>query len=173
MIRQKDIREKTEAIIEELDFDYSSFTIQRFVTFIEDYIGRKIELIPWTMPKKIFGAWISDQDLSTEFIFFDENAPPMHRIHILLHELGHLIRDHKTLHLDIAHIGGLIAKGEGSEDLITSALMRSDQTNTEEVEAELFAILTQQLILQHIEMEQMAAATHVSNEAYMKALGFM
>ena len=69
-------------ILSELNYDFRAFTIEHFANWIETVKGRKILLIPWKMPSGLFGAWMSDGEISQEYFFFRKNAERLLQIHI-------------------------------------------------------------------------------------------
>ena len=56
------VEAKMKAVLDELDFDFSQFTMDSFVDWIERSRGRKIRFIHWEMPPGMFGVWMSDAD---------------------------------------------------------------------------------------------------------------
>jgi hypothetical protein len=68
--------------------------LNAFVDRLERWRGREIDLVgvPWTAGLST-GAWQprSDHDL----IAYAENTTSLHQDHIILHEIGHMICDHR------------------------------------------------------------------------------
>lgn len=87
------------------------------------------------------GVWIATDD--ADYVFVDQAARPVHREHIVLHELAHMVCDH----------GGAPALSEGDaaallpaldREMVARVLGRSRYTEDEEREAELLATLIAQ-----------------------------
>lgn len=85
-------------IINDLDYDFSHFSIDEFVDWLQAKKRRRIDLVSWVLPPSISGAWLST--VSTEYIFYDENAPRIQKEHIQLNHLGRLLLNHRTLMVD-------------------------------------------------------------------------
>jgi hypothetical protein len=61
--------------------------------------GRAIRLIPCALPGlRLYGVWIAGK--ATDFIFHETQTPRFHQLHIIAHELGHLLLGHTTLQID-------------------------------------------------------------------------
>src|SRR5512145_3018276 len=92
-----DARARAEDILTQINFDFHHFTISGFIEWVSQAKQREILTIPWKkMPPGMFGAWLSDADEPKEYIFFREDTPKIHQIHIQLHELAHLLCGHPT-----------------------------------------------------------------------------
>ena len=81
-------RLKAEKILQELQYDFRGFEIEQFLKWIGELRGRRIRSTPWEMPPAMFGAWLVDEDGDCDYIFYRIDAPPVHPIHIQLHELA-------------------------------------------------------------------------------------
>ena len=99
-------RLKAERILRELRYDFRSFTIEQFIRWIEALRRRQVLSTPWKMPAGMFGAWMVDEDLPRDYIFYRNDVPSLHQVHIQLHELAHLLFDHPTLRINREMIAG-------------------------------------------------------------------
>lgn len=127
-----------ENLLDQLGFDFSTFTIPNLVTHLEKISGRSIHLIPCQMDNELDGVWMTSKTKNSEYIFYDEHAPTHVREFILLHELSHLILGHKTIEFDPADVDQL------RRNLILfpeQALTRSIRREEYEIEAEAMATL--------------------------------
>lgn len=77
---------------------------------------------------------------STDYIFHEEGSSPLHREHIIMHELGHAIMDHQGGDLTIEKVAPLLFPTL-NPDLIQRVLGRSAYSTREEKEAETLATL--------------------------------
>ncbi|NEW71096.1 ImmA/IrrE family metallo-endopeptidase [Streptomyces rhizosphaericus] len=69
-------------------------TIERLISYIAQRKGRKISLAPLTLPNgSPDGLWMATAD--EDYVLYEERLAPMHQRAVVLHELGHLICDHK------------------------------------------------------------------------------
>lgn len=65
----------------------------------------------------MFGMWLSGEDQPVEFIFYNSQASPSHRVHIQLHELAHILMGHSTLKVP-TRMAGQVAKGTMAPELL-------------------------------------------------------
>ena len=91
-----DTKTKIKKTLQELQFDFTNFTMTNFLQTVRQTRGREIITIPWETPSNIFGAWVSDDQEAKEYIFYRNNVPEIHQIHIQLHELSHFLLGHPT-----------------------------------------------------------------------------
>lgn len=113
--------------------------------------GRPIELEP--MPDDapaghVFGVCLPYPD--RDLILFRAGAGADHELHSILHECGHLLLDHvatargQHAALDASRLSALLP--DLDPELVASALARSGYEDTQEREAETFAMLVRALI---------------------------
>lgn len=111
-------------------FDHVAFTAA-----LAGSRGRPIHLHPHHSPPGPCGLWIALDD--ADHVYYDATTTPLHRQHIVLHELGHVVCDHR-------------GSGPGGEwvrrlmpglnpAMVARVLGRSVYGDEEEVEAEMFA----------------------------------
>jgi len=94
-------------------------TLDDLVRRIGDATQRTILLIPWSLPREIFGAWISDARRPTEYIFYQKDLTPLHRVHVVLHEVSHFLLGHKTVRVEARDVLGTL---QGGEDTVSPAV---------------------------------------------------
>jgi Zn-dependent peptidase ImmA (M78 family) len=143
-----------EKIVEELQYDFHNFSINHFVAFIGEKNRREIITIPWAMPPTLFGAWMSDDEEPREYIFYRNNVPAMHQVHIQLHELAHYLLGHPTLQINKKNIAQLFGK---KAPLFFDELprLRSSDTSNLEAQAETLAALIQNRAIKHSSLDQL------------------
>jgi hypothetical protein len=90
-----DFRERLTRLLDELGYDFSTFTIDGFVEWVAARRGRPIQLVPMPLPPELFGAWINARQ--ADYIFYESAPPQVHTVHILLHELSHILLGHQTM----------------------------------------------------------------------------
>ncbi|GGW20562.1 hypothetical protein GCM10018980_43180 [Streptomyces capoamus] len=87
------------------------------------------------------GLWLGTAN--ADYVFYEARTAPLHREHIILHEIGHVLCDH---HRSLTEEGGQPAGDllAGLQPHLVARLMaRTSYTNTEEQEAEMIATLIQ------------------------------
>jgi hypothetical protein len=84
---------------------------------------------------------------SADYVFFENATSPLHREHIILHELGHLLRDHApTEVIDDRALRLLLPTLD--LDVIRRVIGRTSYSAVEEQEAEMIA----SLVLDRVEL---------------------
>lgn len=158
----RSIRANCDDIVDNLPIP-RPFTLDRFVRELGDRRGRLIELVPARLGATApCGLLVSTDDI--DYVCYAENTSPLHRWHIIFHELGHLELDHEgprvTLppddpqaRLDTGLNGAVPEHSDPvaalrlllpdlSPTLIRRLLSRTSYHAEEERPAELFATLT-------------------------------
>ena len=143
-----DATQKASKVLKDLRFDFATFTVDGFLSAVGQSRGREIITIPWDMPPTLFGAWVSDGDEPKEYIFYRNNVPVTHQIHIQLHEISHFLLDHPTLKITQELIGEVVA-GTASFPFGEKTCLRSPQTVDLENEAEALASMIQKRVIQN------------------------
>lgn len=133
------LKKKLTTLLDELGYDYKTFSMEGFVQHVETLKQRKFRFIDWDLPPQLFGLWISDANRPLEYIFLASDLPPIQRTHVQLHEIGHFLCGHPTLKFD----------GRTSiADLLP--LFRSNlYTNDMEIEAETLAAIIQERVFRY------------------------
>lgn len=141
-------------ILSELKYDFRAFTIDHFIGWIEQTRQRKIIAIPWQMPPGMFGAWMSDGDEPREYIFYRNDVPQIHQIHIQLHELSHFLFGHPTQVITRKNVRESKA---GNQKLPFTDLvkLRSAEVSDCEIEAEQLASLIQEQVVHHSQLQRL------------------
>ena len=79
-----------------------TFTIAQLCRHIEARRGRRIHLQPHPMPPDgPHGMWVRGE--CDDYVFFDAGAPPLRRLQIIGHELGHIVFDDEGRPLPAEH----------------------------------------------------------------------
>lgn len=144
--------------LEELNFDFTNFTIARFLHAIGEKKCREMIAIPWKMPPTMFGAWISDGDGPREYIFYRNDVLEAHQVHIQLHELSHFLLGHPTLKITRELIAEIVS---GKTPLLFAGLpqLRSPRDDSVEIEAETLTNLIQQQIIRSSSIDKLIRYT--------------
>jgi hypothetical protein len=169
------IETRMKALLDRLDYDFSHFTMDDFIDWVQAYKGRRISFIPWDMPPGMFGVWMSDADEAVEHVFIDKNIPPLHRVHIQLHELSHIVCDHPTVRLTKDEMRSLLMQAVERPEVLGEALLRAPAKQEMEQEAEMLASLIQHRVIAHQRLQQLsiAASSHESVVDHLEALGLV
>ncbi len=160
-------------IVGSLRIDFSEFTMQRFVTHIEQIKGRKIFLLGVPLPPKMDGAWISDGERPFEYIIFDANLSPLQQIHTQLHEIGHFLCGHETYRATKDNLEELILAIQTqrlSADM-SRLLTRASTRDTREGEAEAVAAVVQSRVIQASRGKELSSAVFNNVDQFLRDMG--
>lgn len=146
------------AVLDDLDYDFSEFTMDSFVTWIESRIKREIRFKSWTMPPGMFGVWMSDAEEPVEHIFYDDTDPLIQQVHIQLHELSHIVCSHPTARLTRIEMQELLLKSVETPTVLSHVLLRAPAKDSSimEEEAEMLASLIQHQVINNKRLKQLA-----------------
>lgn len=121
--------------------------------WLTNSLGEPVILVPCHLPSDICGAYIISPN-GHHLILFDQNLPPLLRLHTILHEAAHLLCGHQTvssLHDEIK-IRANASDGQsgilGSE-LTINCTPSSRKSHRQEQEAEALALLIQSRVKAH------------------------
>ncbi|GAA2721285.1 MULTISPECIES: hypothetical protein [Streptomyces] len=132
------LRRRCEAMLDELD-PPRPFSLDELRRALVRRRGRPLHLHPLPLQAAASGAcglWLATD--TDDHIFYEQRTTRAHQEHIVLHEIGHMLFDHRSLRSD--DFGGLAALlPDLSPRLIRRLLGRTDYTTREEQEAEMFA----------------------------------
>jgi hypothetical protein len=144
---RKQIRRQVDRLLAGVDVP-NPFDITTFCMAITRQRGRRIALVPTSgilgdRLAPFSGLWIAGP--SADFLFYDDSTSQLHWENSVLHELGHLLFDHRphgTISDDELTLLQLLLPGlsvERLKDIVGGALGRAGYTHRQEREAELFA----------------------------------
>jgi hypothetical protein len=175
-VSTNDITMIMRAKLDELDFDFNHFTIERFKQCIENRRGRKIFFIGVPLTEDLDGFWLSDAELPHEYIIYDNLPSRVFQIHTQVHELGHLINDHQTEKITTNELKAILQSLRENtipSRILKYALHRSADKELQEVEAETFAVLVQKRAIWSARMEELIQASSTNDEAtaFLESLG--
>jgi hypothetical protein len=116
----------------------SPFDVRAFTATVSEKRGRPIHLLPKSARIGPCGVWLAMP--SADYVFFENATSPLHREHIILHKLGHLLRDHAPAEvIDDRALRLLLPTLD--IDVIRRVMGRTNYTAVEEQEAEMIASL--------------------------------
>jgi hypothetical protein len=129
------IRRRCEQLVKALDIP-DPFEAELFYAQIGTYRRKKLLTLPVGLRADgPSGFWIGTA--TTDYIVYEKNTSPLHRMHIILHEVGHILCDHQSA--GSAPLDGFASHLDDA--LVERLLAREHGNSTEEQEAELIAYL--------------------------------
>lgn len=139
-------------------YDFSHFTFPGFIAWVEKEREKGIQMTAWAMPATIFGAWMEEED--TDYIFYDVDAIPLHKAHIQLHELAHMLCGHATIKVTKETLAQILMDKFSAAEL----LLRSTKSNQEEQEAELLTSLIQEQLHRYARLDELTKVVTADEE---------
>jgi hypothetical protein len=134
----KELRRRCEQVVNGLQIP-DPFDIHELCRLLGHRRGRPIQLIPLSLPAgSPCGIWVSTR--SFDAIFYEADTSRLHQEHIISHELGHLLCEHKAAPVLDADASRLLLP-DLDPQLIQRMLGRTNYTAVEEREAEVIASL--------------------------------
>lgn len=139
-------------------YDFAHFTLPGFIDWVAKERGKAIQMTAWAMPATIFGAWMEEED--TDYIFYHEQAIPLHKAHIQLHELAHMLCGHATIKVTKETLTQVLM----DEFSAAKLLLRSTKSNQEEQEAELLTSLIQEQLQRDARLDELTKVVTADEE---------
>lgn len=139
------------------------FDLELFRREIERVRGRHLVLVPvQTAASSPCGLWIADPQTDTDYVMYESGTSPLHKIHIVLHEMGHMVFEHRGLS---PFAPDFLARALPDLDpaAVSQVLGRTTFSSVEEAEAEMWATLVGEWgALTQVRHPQIAAAPDVA-----------
>lgn len=92
------VEQRMRLLLSEIEqrYDFRQFTLESFLEWMQFEHQRSFHIVPLPMSSaQMSGGWI--RTTTDDYIFVDEQALPIHQLHIILHELCHILCGHQTL----------------------------------------------------------------------------
>ena len=142
MTSLRSIRKQCEIALEGVPVP-NPFDINDFCRVISSRRRRALHLVPKQTRLGPCGVWLSLPD--ADYVFFESETSQLHREHIILHELGHLLCEHQpTEVIDEEVIAQLFP--DLNPTVVHRVLGRTTYTAVEEQEAEVLASLVRERV---------------------------
>jgi hypothetical protein len=114
------------------------FSLEEFRAALEGQRSRPLNLVPTSTAPACTGVWLATA--KADYIFYERRAAPLLQVHIVGHEVGHMLFGHAGPPATQDDLARLLFP-HLAPGLVRSMLARSDYTRAEEQEAEMFASL--------------------------------
>lgn len=134
------LRQHCERLLHDIEVP-EPFSIQTFADAVSRRRQRPLYLLAKTSHLGPCGLWLALPEV--DYVFYESATSPVHRDHIIVHELAHLLADHEpTEHLDPSLLRGLLPDLDPA--VVQRVLARSIYSAVQEQEAEMIATLVLQ-----------------------------
>lgn len=152
-LRRSRTARRVQRLVDDLPM-HQSDDLETLFSQVAERRGRSVTLVETSMPPGMSGAWIATTE--RDIVVCERDTTQLHREHILLHELGHMLCGHRPHEVGGAQLLTLLSGGMPllGADTVAHMLARSRPDSPAEAEAESFAWHAQRAIA--------AAREHVS-----------
>jgi hypothetical protein len=132
------MRRRCEALVDSLDLS-GRVDLANLSSVLGKRRGRPIHLLPLKLPVSgPCGMWVATG--TYDAVFFEKNTSLLHQHHIVAHEFGHILADHRMEHVLGSDASRLLLP-DLDPALVRRFLGRTNYTEDEEREAEVIASL--------------------------------
>jgi hypothetical protein len=163
---------RIQAAMRQLDYDFRQFTLEHFLAHLIQRRQRDIIVTGVPSEHRFHGAWIKAD--TADYVFFSGSTHPVHQVHTILHELGHIILGHQGDLLENVLPPALLAALNQQRAVGRMRQVGSLDKSPEDREAEAFVRLLQRQIMFANRLEQLTARTTSIEalEPFTRSLGY-
>ncbi len=155
--------------IHQLNYDFGRFTIDDFIAYLMEYRQKDILIVPFVFRSASSGAWMPCE--TADYIFYSAKAHDILRVHIMLHEIGHMLLNHRCL--DLAEILPPEVLALQKSSLRLRTIKKEKETDPEELEAEMFVRELRAQIMAADRFEYLVNPTSVKEfTKFVQGLGY-
>lgn len=123
-------------ILDDLDIP-EPFELTAFLARIASLRGRRIYIQPFTARHGLCGAWIRTQH--ADYLYHDQHTTSVHQIHILVHEIAHMLLGHEQDGGAATDLAGLLSPNPGDQHVTAMNGRCTAYTSARERDAETLA----------------------------------
>ena len=162
------------AVIQSLNYDFAQFTLPHFIAFLVDYRQRPLVLRGMLLEPDLRAMWIHVP--RADYVIFNKRDHPLHQVHNILHEIGHILLDHVCRPIDKILSPHLLMLLDDSTRSQIRGQFRLDEAVhlDQEREAEAFVCELQRKIMFADQLDELTRPTSSIDaiERYTRALGY-
>jgi hypothetical protein len=144
---KRTIRRRCAARVRELSIPVP-FDIETFCDTLGHQRGRPVYVRPMSLRLVASGIWLATD--AADYILFEQRSTVYHQLHIVFHELGHMLCGHQpgpqALQAALGLSPAALTAASVNLHRLHRLMCRAAYTSVEELEAELFASLMRERI---------------------------
>ena len=131
----------------DLAYNFSQFELVHFVEHVAQHRNKPIRLIPYPFTESIFGVWVPAT--YHDYIFYTMRVHHVHQVHIVLHEIAHMLLNHHRRRIDDVLPPELLLQFNSAELVgrLRVPPTKAVHDDEEEQESELFVLLIQRQLV--------------------------
>ena len=138
--------DRVQEALDALGYDFSQFELAHFVSHIVGLRQKPIQIIQLPLTAALFGVWVSAAQ--QDYIFCNMRLQPIHQTHVILHEIAHMLLNHRRQRIDhVLPLDLLRELGQDASGRLRVAPDRDQRSDAEEQESERFVYLIQRQVV--------------------------
>jgi hypothetical protein len=91
-------RDRVHATLEALAYPFDHFQLDHFIAHIAQYRNKPILTLTVPFVPSLYGVWIPAKQ--RDYIFCNDRLQPIHQTHVILHEIAHILLQHRLHRVD-------------------------------------------------------------------------
>lgn len=139
-------------VLDSLHYDFKTFALDHFVQHLEIQRRRDIIRVPYDFKPGLTGLWIPAE--TADYIFYARSTHPVHQVHIILHEIAHMLLHHPCQRIDQILPSSVIRSLQLSDEVLARSALTAGSNQVEQ-EAEGFVYLVQQQLVDARRLSQL------------------
>lgn len=153
-----------------LNYDFEEFSPYHFLQHVMQVRKREIVLKPYPFKGDLTGLWIPGKN--ADYIAFSASAHPIFRTHIILHEVGHMLLNHRLHKLVDIIPPDLLEEILEMEVLVEFRGLRYDEPSEQEAEFFVHYLQTQITKVKGLPFLIGESSSLTEIATFMKGLGY-
>lgn len=85
--------------LDELGYDYSAYSMEHYIAHVEDFLGRRLELVGMDFTRSTTGACV--RTVERDVVFYNDTRHKMLQEHVIIHETAHLLLNHQMMKVSL------------------------------------------------------------------------
>lgn len=139
-----EVSQRIQTVLDGIEYDFNQFSLDGFIKHLEVSRKRTIVQVSYEFNPGLTGLWIPAE--TADYIFYTRLTHPIHQVHIILHEVAHMVLEHPCKRIDQILPPSLVKSLRLSEAVLTRSVL-NPSSDFEELEAEAFVYIVQQRIV--------------------------
>lgn len=95
----EDASQRVNDKLNELGYDYSAYSMEHYIAHVEDFLGRRLELVGMEFTRSTTGACVRTAE--RDVVFYNDTRHKMLQEHVIIHETAHLLLNHQMMKVSL------------------------------------------------------------------------
>jgi hypothetical protein len=138
--------DRVQQALDALAYDFSRFELAHFVVHVANLRQKPIQIVRLPLAAALFGVWVPTA--RQDYIFCNLRLQPIHQTHVILHEIAHMLLNHRRERIDHVLPPDLLRElGQDAAGRLRVAPNANQRADAEEQESERFVYLIQRQVV--------------------------